>query len=81
MLRGKLGWDKWRKTIAREKPHRMARKFRELESTCTLLPGHPANQSGTHLPLLMDLLVQEQGLLLSKELTDERVGLFFFSNN
>ena len=37
--------------------------------------GCPAGGSGTYLPLQMELLVQDQGHLLTRGLTDKRAGL------
>ena len=56
----------------------MVRKFRRLEGACTPFPGHPADPAGTHLPNQMDLLVQEQGLLLPRDLADKSRATDFF---
>ena len=48
--------------------------FRELEGACTPFLRNPVGWLGTHLPLWMDLLVQEQDLMLTKDLADKRTA-------
>lgn len=64
MLAGKMGWDKERKSVAREMPSWMSEKFRELERSVLNSQNRPA--VATHSPLRMDFL--KNSLLLSSRI-------------